>query len=918
MRLLAAFTAHELRTQGRSLRFRVIAALYAAAASGPAALTWVRREQSLSVIGSSTYAAESFEILPLLTAVAAFLLSLDAITREQDEGAWSTVSLTGMSSAGYLLRRWLSLQALLLPLTAVPVAVAAGLAVTANGPDVIYPSAFAVPWLLHVVPVALTFSALAVAVGTIAGGAINAFLLATFVLLAVPMLLNSLLGRLGIRLSAPLEWLNMGYLSRSLSRVASDPTHDTFLSLPFPLAVSELPVDVRTAAGPLLARAVVPVALAAALLGLAARYLRRTRPDVRPWRIRPDHPLRTFLLILARLRERYTPDPRPARADLLALTALLLLTAGIAALALGRVRYYEAIGKARFDAEASEGPAPTPGDVTPGRWRVEGTLGPDRWVDLTVTAEMRNAGPSPQSHLAFELNPALRIKEARPAEGRLTLSRRWDRFAVDLVPPIPPGGRREIRFRLAGAPREARISPQVIDYPAFYKRFGDHLHPRFFRDLLDLSTSYEAPALSSRQIRVVTSELSPIPRYEAWKLDNQRNVLQESFTPQADLSVSLTGPPGVLLADSCGDTTRSGRLAGDCRIPLTELAVVGGRYVTLPSTETGTTVAVYPPHARAGELHLGFFNGSARKAEEAWPGLEGLGRMAVLEWSGNRVFDPDPIGAAMATRWRGPNDLAFTPQGNLVLLSEGDLIQKHKVLKPESFLAEMVGAQLTSRRPLAPEDSVFFRLLFRNLALQRLGLGPESGAAVEGLRPGQGGIVRVPPPEDFYDTVYWHSRFPALLVGLRHLMGEEALRQAVEELLSRGGARPCTRRELLDVLARHGGPDLSRFLEENLAKGGLAEPVLEGVEFRQTADGWHATGRMHNRGDAEVLCKVVLTTDLGPVTATVRAEPEKDGAFDLHTTRRPQAVLLDPDRECHRLVPSAAPGDRVFFQGSGK
>jgi hypothetical protein len=914
MRLAAAFAAHELRTQVRSLRFRVLAALYAALGSSPAVLTWVRREQSLSVIGSSTYAAESFEILPVLTAVAAFLLSLDAITREQDEGAWSTVSLTGMSSAGYLLRRWLALQALLLPLTAVPAAAAAALAVAANGPDMLYPSAFAVPWLLHVAPVALTFSALAVAVGTIAGGAINAFLLAAFVLLAVPMLLNSLLGRLGIRLSSPLEWLDTGYLQRSIARVASDPTHDTFLSLPFPIVVSELPLDVRTAAGPLLARAAVPVALAAVLLGLAARYLRRTRPDVRPWRIRPDHPLRTFLLLLARLRERYTPDPRPARADLLALAVLLLLTAGVAALALGRVRYYEAIGKARFDAEASEGPAPTPGDVTPGRWRVAGTLGPDRRVDLTVAAEMRNTGPSPQGHLAFELNPALRIAEARPAEGTLTLSRRWDRLAMDLVPPIPPGGRREIRLRLAGAPREARISPQIFEYPPFHKRFGDHLHQRFFRDLLDLSTSYEAPALSARQIRLVTSELSPIPRYQAWKLDDQYSVLPESFTPQADVAISLTGPPGVLLADSCGDTTRSGRLAGDCRIPLTELAVVGGRYVTLPSTETGTTVAVYPSHARVGELRLGFFNGSARKAEEAWPGLEGLGRMAVLEWSGNRVFDPDPIGVAMATRWRGPNDLAFTPEGNLVLLSEGDLIQKNKVLKPESFLAEMVGAKLTSRRPLAPGDSVLFRLLFRNLALQRLGLGPESGAAVEGLRPGQGGIVRVPPPEDFYGTLYWHSRFPALLAGLRHLMGEEALRQAVEELLSKGGARPCTRRELLDVLARHGGPDLSRFLQENLVKGGLAEPVLEGVEFRQTADGWHATGRVHNRGDAEALCKVVLATDLGPVSATVRAEPEKDGAFDLRTTRKPQAVLLDPDKECHRLVPSTLVGDRVFFQ----
>jgi hypothetical protein len=27
-------------------------------------------------------------------------------------------------------------------------------------------------------------------------------------------------------------------------------------------------------------------------------------------------------------------------------------------------------------------------------------------------------------------------------------------------------------------------------------------------------------------------------------------------------------------------------------------------------------------------------------------------------------------------------------------------------------------------------------------------------------------------------------------------------------------------------------------------------------------------------------------------------------------------VLLDPDRECHRLVPNAAPRDRVSFQGN--
>ncbi|HET9210270.1 MAG TPA: hypothetical protein VFR03_07720, partial [Thermoanaerobaculia bacterium] len=280
MRLAAAFAAHELRTQGRSLRFRVLAVLYAALGAGPAVLCWMRREQTLSVIGSSTYAAETFEILPVLTAVAAFLLSLDAITREQDEGAWSTVSLAGMSNAGYLLRRWLALQPLLLPLTALPVAAAAALAVAANGPETLYVSAFAIPWLLHAVPVALTFSALAIAAGTIAGGAINAFLLAGFVLLLLPSLINGQLGRFRIRLSVPLDWLDMGYLPRSLSRAFGDTQHDNFLSLPFPLAVSELPFDPWPVAGQILARGAVPMALAALLLGLAVRYLRRTRPDV--------------------------------------------------------------------------------------------------------------------------------------------------------------------------------------------------------------------------------------------------------------------------------------------------------------------------------------------------------------------------------------------------------------------------------------------------------------------------------------------------------------------------------------------------------------------------------------------------------------------------------------------------------------
>jgi hypothetical protein len=874
-------------------------------------------------VGAGTYAAETLEVLPALTAVLAFLISLDAITREQDEGAWSVVSLTGMSSAGYLLRRWLAIQVLLVPLTALPLIVAAALAALATGanggsgaPVAIDAGPFVGPWLLHVAPLALVFSAQGLAVGTIAGGALNAFLLAGFVLPFLPVLVNALLFHLGIRLGSPLDWLDTSHLVRSLARITARGRQEKFLAPPFPMAVSETPYDLRAVAGPLLARAAMPVAQAAALLAFAVRYLRRTRPDVRPWRIRPDHPLRTFLVVLARLRERYTPDPRPVRADLLAMAALLLLAAGSSALLIRHVRRFDTLGRARFATEEAQAQATTPGDLLPGRWRIDGTLGPDRSVSLTVTAEMRNVGTEPRGHLAFELSPGLRLLETRPAAGTSTSSRSWDRLALDLTPPIPPGGRREIRFRLSGVPASLRIDPQIFEYPAFHKKFGNHLQAPFDRDLLDLSTSYEAPALSSRRIRLVSSDLSPVPRYQPWTLDDEYRVVEESFMPQADVQLSLAGPAGLLLADSCGDTTRSGRLTGGCRLPLAELAVMGGRYATLPATAGDTTVAVYPAHARLGALHLGFLNGSTAKVEEAWPELNGLRRVAVLEWSGDRLFDADPIGVALSTNWRGESEDPFAVLGNLVLLSEGDLIQKGEILKPDGFLAEMIASQLSRRRPLARADSILFRTLFRSLALQRMGLGAEGGAAVTGLRPGQGGMIRVPPPEDRYSPLYWHNRFPALLVGLRHRMGEEALHQAIEDFLTHGDDRhPGTRQDLLDALARHGGPDLPRFLDDNFVKGGLAEPVLEGVEFRQTAEGWQATGRMHNRGDAEALCKIVLTTDLGPVSTLARADGGKDGAFALRTSRRPQAVLLDPDKECHRLVPSGAPGDRVFFQG---
>src|SRR6185436_11757769 len=111
MRRTAAFVVHELRTQGRSLRFRVAAVAYVAAGSLPAALTYVRRSGDMFVIGGATYAKETMGLLPLLTGALAILLSLDGIGRERSSGAWTTLALTDLTNAGYLFRRWIALLA---------------------------------------------------------------------------------------------------------------------------------------------------------------------------------------------------------------------------------------------------------------------------------------------------------------------------------------------------------------------------------------------------------------------------------------------------------------------------------------------------------------------------------------------------------------------------------------------------------------------------------------------------------------------------------------------------------------------------------------------------------------------------------------------------------------------------------------
>lgn len=913
MRLAASFISYELRTQARSLRFRAFAGLYVLAGTMPAILIHFLRSRSPFAIGEATYVDEATAVLPVLTAVLAFLLSLDGVTREQGDGAWTTVTLCGVSNAGYLLRRWIALLAMLLPLTALPFLVSAGVA-AADGVQPLDPGAWAGPWLFLMVPLALCMSALGLGAGTIGGGSLSSLPLLALLLAVVPAMANEALYRIRLVLDSPMAWLNLRSLGYSVARVTKTLQGRKDWGFDFPQPGSEAGADLGVLGIQSLVIAAPLAALAVAALGVAVLYLRRTRPDLRPRPVRPDHPLRGSLLFLMKLRERYKPDPAPALADRLAVAAGLLAAMAILGLLFGRAYAYESQATVRYASEETA-PAPTPATVLPGRWRIEGRLGPGAQVDLRVAGEMINAGRTPVSHMAFQLNRDLDLETAADA-GTVSASRAWDRMTLELSPPIPPGGRRELRFRLSGVPSRT-VFPQspagaVGGKPSFKGSYEIHRDAQFSRDRLNFATAYREPSISGFGVNLSGGALLPVPVYGGWHREDEPAA--ESISPSAQVEVALSVPPGLFLADSCGGVAVAGSLASRCRATLADFAVVGGRHALLKEADDkGMAVAVFPAHRQVAELHLGFLSKSAGMIEEAWPGMGSLGRLVVVEWKDRTRNTP-------YWAYFDMEDSFVKVKGNLVFLEEVNLIGVRE-LNPERLVSEILAVRLASRRRIDPKQSLFFRQFFKDVALERLGLGPVNGAVVGPIHPQEEAAIQVSPFDENAYYSYWNTGFTALMSALRSRMGDEPLRAAVEEFLSRGDdpAAPLgTAEELFELLARRSPNPIDRLIRDSFQAGGLPYPVLDGVVFGRAGDGWRVTGRMTNEGTGEALCKVVLATDLGPESTVARADAGQSGSFELATRYRPQGVFLDPGHECHRLVKMGAPRDRVYFTGGAR
>lgn len=894
MRLMGAFLSHELTTQFRSTRFRVLALAYAVIAAIPVVAIYLASRTVGYLLGSGAYAQALRMLQPSLTALLATVLAVDAITRERDEGSFGVVALAPVSNSGYVFRRWLALLTVALPLTVVPTIFAASLAAHADRrmPDL---APLAWDWLLHVAPPLVVMSALMLALGTITGRTILAILACAFAMTFGLGFLQDALAYAHRHLEGPGAMI--GFDPLSLARLVW--TLRGWWQLDPPTAAGYAIEDELDALWP---QAALLLGCTCVCLGVAPAFLRRTRPDVRPWRIRDDHPLRTMLRGINRMRENYTPD-----AGLQAVDRMVMLVAVIASivcftLLVRRDTRFIELARQRYAAEVAGEPREMSATLVARAIRIEGDAG--RTIRTRATFEFENGGTRAEHRLAFALHPGLEIERVATTCGHARVTRRWERIGLDLDRPLAASATCTVTFDVGGS----------ADAPVFNfsgkGRFGER-YRQWERgttsiELSDLSRSSYQRAVTRRRMILGAADLAPVPRYTPWRVDESYvDVDTSSFVPEnvavpSDLRVSLRIPDGFTAIDSCGSTADK-QLTSRCALPLTEYGLAAARYTTMPLGRA--TLMHLPPHAGQARAHAPAIAEAITAAERAWPGLR-LGGAPVF------VEKPAEGEANVAFFRRAQNAPMIYASGSMFFIPEEVFIQR-KPFESQRVAAAIISSTLRDRRVLAPEERGFFLAFFNELARARTGTGDSRTAVIggRGPRPSTEPLLTV-------TSNPWGghgmTRLRGVLVDLEYRAGAARVVEAVNEFLDRPGTG--TARELVDTIARRANIDLDGVYRDYFAGEALPKLTIEDAAFVRDGRRWIVRGFARNLASGESIVPMVLRTQFGSVRQVVTVGANARVPFELVTEHEPRTLQLDPDRVVYR---HAAVGtvDSIDFKG---
>jgi hypothetical protein len=870
--LLRAFVAHEAITQFRSTRFRVLGGVYVLASCAPAIVVFLMARRAPYLIGSATYAQLIDLAQPLFTTLFAGLVSVDAISREREEGSFAVVSLAPLSASGYLLRRWIAVVAMILPLTIVPRLAGAALAAVQTK-QVPMLAAFAGGWALKVLPVLLIVSAIALALGTINGSTILSIIVALLLATAGLDFVNDIAAHWHRRFEGPsalvafnpnvvqrLSWSLRGYYSPILPTEAA-----------YPLAAG-------------MRRALWENALIAAfaflLLAVSMIFLRRTRRDLRPWRPKPDHQLRSLIRLANRIRSEYSPDGSIGTAEWLMLGCGLLVLAGTFAVLEGRIRRFERFGAERYAAYTESRPLPMTPDVVPLAARLRGSLSRDGRVQSHSQLTLRNNGTSPVSHLGFSLSPLVRLTSLQASRGRARVARLWRRVGIDLDPPLDSGESRTLTFDVDGTPGDVDIPlPWSGGIVTKWRRY---VHAEKSFDLTDLSQSAIVHDIDEAHIALGAEDLMLVPRYTAWVVDKDTDLFaRESIEPPAALDLVLT-QPFAAAADSCGHLAIGGQaLVSRCSMTLASYGIAGGPLAT-SSIGPGISLAYIPAHASLARVHGPALAGAVTRAEQAWSGLSLTRPIAYVE----AATSADEA----RTPWEWREMHTVRGSGRLQLVPE-NLFTRFAAIDEGAAAVSLIVNALRARRTVVAAEADFFRIFYHLTVTRRV----RSGENVRAVVPAIGN----PPLRAALLSPNGDGRIPFVTATIEARAGAAHVVEGINDFAA-AGPRPGTARELLAAIGRRAGLDLSRTYDDYFVDAKVPRLTFEGVTFRRNGASWDVRGTLYNEGTGQAFCPIALRTAGASLFQTLRIDSGERVAFTFTTPAEPHTLQLDPDRVCYR------------------
>lgn len=917
MSLFVAVLRQEWRLQWRTGRLRIgLLAYVLLCALPPAVVAWLVVPASSQLYGPATYLAQTLALQPVLTALVAVLVAGNRSDVGALEEIWCPLASAAMGGPGWMIRRWLALVALLLPVSFVPELVSMAIAMSVTGQTSPFATVAGL-WLVRIAPLVVLVSALWLAMVTITGGELAAAVMTLVLSQLGPSLLNRLAFSSGFRFGDSLDLVGIMearvwflWTGIYLTKPGSRQHHPGF-------AATEGPFDRLAGWEWLLPNAALLAVGTSILFAAALFFTRRTRRDQRPLVVRGDHPLRNLIAYGNTLRQRYAPGAGHSPLERALLIPGLLVAGAILTAMVDRQLDRRALATNAYETLKGEKEQPTALEVVPDHWRVAGELDARGGVELVVRAGMLNSGREPAEHLAFMLNPALEVSAIRAEGYRLASERSWDRLLLRPEPPLPPGGRLELEMEIEGTPLHPDFGLEGRRRAlSFVEGFERQAAARFSDERHDFSRSTLRPAISRRSIDLRPADLLPVPRYTTWKLSPPPSspglpgqyVLGEQVLPATRLEVDLGAPGSWVLVDSCAhlrpatETSAGGpgdadaeptRLQGSCTVPLGEWVVMGGKHELITGSDGGA-VAMLGPHLERGANLLSSLDKVLRLTDRAWPGLGGLDGLVVLE---RPPMASAHLREGLERRWQSVRLERL--YGRLVVLPERQVIGDQQ-LGGEALVALSVAGELMRRRDFDSTQQHLFQALLRSLVLRRMGLD-ENGAVAAGA-PWLRAMLDQPFLEaDRYNSEVLDIGLPALMVEVESRLGPNDFYRAMEVFLSADEAPPATLADLFTTLSTESGVALDRMYRDYFEEGAVPRLRLEEVADERTATGWRVRGQVQNSGTGQVQCPLVVRTELGEERTRLTIDSESSTNFSVETVNRPVRVLLDPQKTCYRL-----------------